>query len=215
MLEKLTRPETRKFLATYATEERILDIGFGGSSYADFFPNRLTLDIDPARKPEVIADAHELPFPDDSFPAVLCTDMLEHTQRPHVVAAELMRVLKPGGTLILTTRFVYPLHDVPGDYFRFTKYALRMYFSSWEIIEERAELGDFSAIAALLQRIGFQTRLRGGKFSKLILYGVVWIFSKLDWLVKEEYGDISKTKKDANIVNTGVYIAVRKNPRKA
>lgn len=210
MFKKFTRPQLEKFISRYATEERVLDIGSGGSSYGRFFPNRLTVDIDPDRKPEVVADAHSLPFKDNEFAFVLCTEVLEHTERPHVVAAELMRVLQKGGTLILTTRFVYPIHDSPGDYFRFTKYGLRKLFSSWNIIEEVSELNDFSAIAALMQRIGFQTDLRGGKFSKLILYAFAYLFSTLDWLIKKEYGDINKLIVDKNILSTGVYIAVKK-----
>ncbi len=210
MFQKYTRPGIEKFITAYATNERILDVGSGGSSYHRLFPNRLTIDIDPARKPEVVADAHSLPFKDDEFALVLCTEVLEHTKRPDIVAGELMRVLKPGGTLVLTTRFMYPIHDSPADFFRFTKYGLRELFSRWTILEVRSELGDFSTIAALLQRIGFQTTLRGGKFTKLLLYMVAYVFSKLDWLVKVEYGDINKSVTEKNILSTGVYIAVRK-----
>ena len=206
----MTRPNLEAFIVRYATNDRTLDVGSGGSSYDRYFPNRLTIDIDPARKPQVVGDAHALPFGDEEFSCVLCTEVLEHTERPHVVAQELMRVLKPGGILILTTRFVYPIHDSPGDYFRFTKYGLRKLFSGWTLIEEQSELGDFSTNAALMQRIGFQTDLRGGKFSKLVLYSIAWIFSKLDRLVKKEYGDINKSVTDTNILSTGVYIAVRK-----
>jgi SAM-dependent methyltransferase len=210
MLKKLTRPQIAKFISRYATDERILDIGSGGSLYDRYFPSRLTVDIDPARRPEIVGDAHALPFSDGEFACVLCTEVLEHTERPEVVAGELMRVLKPGGVLVLTTRFVYPIHDSPGDYFRFTKYGLRKLFSRWTIIEVQSELGDFSTIAALLQRIGFQTDLRGGKFSKMILYAVAWLFSKLDWLIVMEYGDIKKSVQETNILSTGVYIAVKK-----
>jgi SAM-dependent methyltransferase len=208
--KKITRQAMEVFLKEYASDARTLDIGSGGSSYGRYFPNRFTVDIDPARNPEMVADAHALPFPDNEFSCVLCTEVLEHTKEPRRVAAELMRVLKPGGTLVLTTRFAYPLHDAPGDYFRFTKYGLQELFSSWSIIEIRSELGDFATIAALLQRIGFQTRLRGGRFSKLLLYAAARVFSALDWLIVDEYGDIGKSAKETNILSTGVYIAVRK-----
>ena len=198
------------FLAKHASDARTLDIGSGGSSYGRYFPNRFTVDIDPARNPEMVADAHALPFPDNEFARVLCTEVLEHTREPRQVAKELMRVLKPGGMLVLTTRFAYPLHDAPGDYFRFTRYGLQELFSSWSIVEIRSELGDFATIAALLQRIGFQTRLRAGRLSKALLYAAVWVFSKLDSLILDEYGDIKKSAKETGILSTGVYIAVRK-----
>ena len=209
-MKKLTRPNIEKFLRRYATMERTLDIGSGGSSYDRFFPNRLTVDIDPARKPEIVADAHALPFRDGEFACVLCTEVLEHTKDTRGVAAELMRVLRPGGVLILTTRFVYPLHDAPHDYYRFTKYGLRELFVRWQIVEQCSELGDFSTVGALLQRIGFQTTLRGGKLTKVFIYALAWIFSQLDWLVKAEYGDIKRAVPEQDILATGVYIAVQK-----
>ncbi|HVM59157.1 MAG TPA: class I SAM-dependent methyltransferase [Candidatus Paceibacterota bacterium] len=210
MFKKLTRPQLEAFITRYGTEERILDVGSGGSAYSRYFPNRVTVDIDPARHPEIVADAHALPFKEDEFSLVLCTEMLEHTKHPEIVARELMRVLKPGGTLVLTTRFVYPLHDTPNDFFRFTKYGLRELFSQWTIVEERDELRDFSTLAALMQRIGFQTRLRGGRTTKALLYFFAWLVSNLDWLVAEEYGDIRKSVEERNILSTGVYVAVRK-----
>ena len=47
------------------------------------------------------ADLHAIPFPDETFDAVVCWDVLEHTMAPLHVLGELRRVTKPGGTLIL------------------------------------------------------------------------------------------------------------------
>jgi len=44
----------------------------------------------------------ELSFADDSFDTVICVDVLEHVERPDVALAELRRVLKPGGQLVVT-----------------------------------------------------------------------------------------------------------------
>ena len=133
MFRKFTRVSLEKFLAPHATEGQVLDIGSGGSSYGKYFPNRLTVDIDPARKPEIVADAHELPFPDGKFAVILCTEVLEHLSNPPKAIAEMRRVLKPGGKLILTTRFMYPLHDIPHDYFRYTRYGLEHLFENGRV----------------------------------------------------------------------------------
>ncbi len=85
----------------------------GGSSYQRFFPNRLTVDIDQKRNPEIVADAKDLPFKDGEFETVLCTEVLEHVLNPFKVEEELRRVTKKDGLLILSTRFVFPLHDIP------------------------------------------------------------------------------------------------------
>ncbi|CAN5165399.1 hypothetical protein BH11PAT1_BH11PAT1_1550 [soil metagenome] len=200
MFQKITRKNLEKFLANHATEERTLDIGSGGSSYSRFFPNRLTVDIDPMRKPEIVADAHHLPFPEAEFSSILCTEVLEHVKDPFQVERELRRVMKVGGTLVLSTRFVFPLHDTPHDYWRFTKYGLREIFKEWEIIEIVEETQTFSTIAALLHRIGFQTKLKMNKITKVILLIFIWIFDHLNFLIVSEYGDIGRKKPEKNIM---------------
>jgi SAM-dependent methyltransferase len=113
------------------------------------FPNRTTVDIDPARKPDVVADAHALPFPDASFELVLCTEVLEHLVNPPQAIAEMYRVLTPGGTLILTTRFVYPLHDAPHDYFRFTRFGLEKLLEHWSDVSITPELSTMATLGCL------------------------------------------------------------------
>ena len=175
MFKKITRKNLELFLAKYATDKRVLDIGAGGSSYDKYFPNRVTIDIDPLRNPDIVADAHSLPFKDGEFEYVLCTEVLEHLKNPVVAIKEMKRVLTEGGMVILTTRFVYPIHDSPNDYWRFTKYGLLELFNDWEIVELRAETKAFSTIGVLLQRIAFQTRLRFNKLVKLKLFALAYI----------------------------------------
>lgn len=204
----------RPFLEKYATDNLVLEIGGGhvqsNHSYSDLFPNRYTVDIDPLRKPDVVADVHQLPFGDDSYDHILFTEVLEHCHTPTKVISELRRILKPGGTLILTTRFVYPLHDAPHDYFRFTKYGLQHLFKDWKLIELQPETGSFSAIGALIQRLGFQSNLVGGRFSKAVLYLLAFLFDKANGLIIREYGDIKKIYIESNIITTGYYMVVRK-----
>lgn len=51
---------------------------------------------------EVIEDASSLPFEDDSFDAAVCSEVLEHLFNPQDALAEIHRVLRPGGRLILS-----------------------------------------------------------------------------------------------------------------
>lgn len=210
MFQKVTRKNLEKFLALHATDARTLDIGSGGSSYGRYFPNRLTVDMDPARKPEIVADAHHLPFTDGEFESVLCTEVLEHTINPQQVVDECWRVLRPGGTLILTTRFVYPFHDAPHDYWRFTRSTLAMLFQRFSSTEITPEAGEFSTMAVLLQRIAFQTSLRGGKVTKLLLFMTAAVFTKLDWLVTKRYGDIKKSHEVTELMSSGYYVYAKK-----
>ncbi len=210
MFKKITRKNLEIFLDKHQTKVRTLDIGSGGSSYERFFPNRVTVDIDPARKPDVLADAHNLPFKDEEFDMVLSTEMLEHVKDPFQVEREIRRVTSVGGRLILSTRFVFPLHDTPHDYWRFSKYGLKELFKEWDIIEIIAETKNFSTTGSLLQRICFQSNLYLNKPAKLLIFFIAWFFSKLDWLTKREFGDIEKSISEDEIMPTGYYMVCKK-----
>jgi SAM-dependent methyltransferase len=208
-MRKLIRQRLDLFLKKHATEELVLDIGSGGSSYARYFPNRLTVDIDPDRKPEVVADAASLPFKDGEYSFILCTEMLEHVLDPEKVMAELRRVLAPGGTLLLTTRFVYPLHDAPHDYWRYTRPNLERLFSAFPSVTIEAEAGPFTSLGILVERFLMQTEVRGGKIMK----GMLLIFSRLltfgDWIILRSYGEIQRTTRVPEILTTGYYVTAR------
>ncbi len=62
-------------------------------------------------------DARRLPFDDDTFDAVTCLEALEFTPNPRAVLAELVRVLRPGGVLLLTNRVGRDAKFLPGRAF--------------------------------------------------------------------------------------------------
>ena len=96
--------------------ESILDDGCGGGYVAAGLASRAVsvvgLDVSLAavsaagasvRGAAFLAgDAHRLPFADEVFDAVILSEVLEHLDRPEVVMAEAARVLKPGGSLLVT-----------------------------------------------------------------------------------------------------------------
>jgi len=77
-------------------------------------------------RPQVFADAASLPFADRCFDAVTCLEVLEHVAEPELVLGEIGRVLKPGGRAWVSTPFLYPLHDAPFDFRRYTEFGLRL-----------------------------------------------------------------------------------------
>jgi ubiquinone/menaquinone biosynthesis C-methylase UbiE len=208
-MRKLTRPFINAFLEKYATDAVALDIGASGDDHRDLFPNRTTVNIDATNKPDVVADAHHLPFADESFEFVVCSEMLEHTVNPQQVVNEIHRVLTPGGRVVLTTRFAYPVHDAPSDYWRFTPYGLRTLFSEFEIIEVTTEGKPFHAIAVQLQRIIFQTNLP--KIFKGFVYLATRVLPYFDRFISRQYGDIRRTNEVENVLSSGVFIAARKH----
>ena len=210
-MRKFTNWQTKAFLRKYGTTAQVLEIGEGANKRnADIFPNITSLDVDPAQKPDVVGDAHHLPFPDASFDVVLCSEVFEHLKDPKQGASEFRRVLKPEGLLLLTTRFVFPVHDAPYDFFRFTPYGLKEIFKDWTLLEEEVEADAFSTVAILLQRIMFQTKLRGGKITKGLIYLLALFLNRLDFLIIERYSDITRKRVVPVLLSSGVFIACRK-----
>lgn len=209
-MKKFTRGRIDAFLAKYAADTNALDIGAGGDDHRALFPNRTTLDIDAARNPDVVGDAERLPFGDDSYEIVICSEVLEHIRHPEKAISEMRRVLRPGGTLVLTTRFAFPVHDAPADYWRFTPYGLRALFEEWELLEFATDGGPLYAVAVQLQRIAFQTTVRGGKLTKAFLYAIAYLLAHIDGLILTSYGDIRRSTAVPGILSSGVFIACKK-----
>jgi SAM-dependent methyltransferase len=76
-------------------------------------------------RPDVIADALHLPFGEATVDTVLATELMEHVQDSDAFMAEVGRVLRNDGTLILSVPFMEPIHEEPRDFYRFTAYGLQ------------------------------------------------------------------------------------------
>jgi SAM-dependent methyltransferase len=88
------------------------------------------LDIHPGPRVDVVGDAHGLSrmLRAGSLDAVLSGAVLEHVAAPWLVAAEINRVLKPGGLTYHTVPAAWPPHAQPNDFWRFSADALRLLF---------------------------------------------------------------------------------------
>ena len=71
---------------------------------------------------DIVSDITDIPVDDNSFDAILCTEVLEHV--PDAVAAlkEFERVIKPGGTLLITAPFASLVHYAPFHFGGYSKY---------------------------------------------------------------------------------------------
>jgi len=107
-----------------------------------------------ATQPHVYGDAQALPFANNSMDTVLLLDVLEHLPRPEDCISEIARVLKPSGTFVLQVPFIYPLHDAPLDFHRWTQHGLQKIVQKYGfIIRQQIQIGKPLETAGLLLNI--------------------------------------------------------------
>lgn len=112
---------------------RVLDAGAGECAYKPWFAHCRYLGVDLSvgdgvwnyTNLDAFAALDALPFADESFDAVVSTQVLEHLEYPERCVTEMARVLKPGGRLLLTAPMAHFEHQVPHDFYRYTSFGLR------------------------------------------------------------------------------------------
>jgi SAM-dependent methyltransferase len=140
----------------YATG-RMVDIGCGTKPWAATFAAHVAEHIGVDHEAtihgfgavDVVAGAYDMPFEDASVDTVLMTEVLEHLEAPATALVECRRILRPGGHLIATTPFSWPLHEEPRDFFRYTPFGLRhlSHEAGFEVVEVRALSGIWSTLS--------------------------------------------------------------------
>ncbi len=133
----------------------VLDVGCGHKPYRECFGNVHYLGMDRSNEdssPDFLGDACKIPVQTAAVDIVLSTQVIEHVPEPGEMLQEFHRVLKPGGSLILTGPMYWPLHEEPFDYYRFTKHGFthllkKAGFRSWNIFEDG---GDWAQILLAL-----------------------------------------------------------------
>lgn len=113
---------------------KVLDVGAGQAPWTGMLSPDVEyagVDIEKAdefgmlRAPGVVYyDGARLPMEDASFDTVMCIEVLEHVPDPEALLADMYRVLKPGGQLLLTVPWSARVHHIPHDYSRFTRFGL-------------------------------------------------------------------------------------------
>lgn len=144
---------------------RVLDIGCGNRRYHHLFGTQVEswLGIDWPNTahgghslPNVIGSALALPLRESVFDTIICTQVLEHVSEPLQLLEEAGRVLRPGGSLLLTAPQYNALHEEPRDFFRYTRYGLEHLARKAGLqTESVAPIGGFITLFAFIMTLHF------------------------------------------------------------
>ena len=119
-----------------AEGSKVLDIGAGGCPHREKFNHceYFTQDFiqlsdsqiqnqEGYGKIDFVSDILDIPVPDSSYDVILCTEVIEHVPDPISAINEISRILKPGGTLLITAPLQSGLHQEPYHFYGgYTKY---------------------------------------------------------------------------------------------
>ena len=143
---------------------KILDVGCGKMPYKKYILENskvteyIGLDIDNALiydkkiKPDYTWDGTRMPFENNTFESAFGTEVLEHCPNPEIILKEIYRVLKPGGVFLFTVPFLWNLHEVPHDEYRYTPFSLERHLknSGFRDVTIKATGGWHASMAQML-----------------------------------------------------------------
>lgn len=126
---------------------RVIDVGSGPERLGKEFIN---VDIFPFPEVDIVSDATKLPFKDNTIDAAVSESLFEHVPDAHLVAREMVRVVKPGGYVYVSAPFMHPFHASPDDFNRWTISGLKHMFRDLEIVESGVRSGPWSTFLMFL-----------------------------------------------------------------
>lgn len=149
------------------SKQTLLDVGCGSQPYrAVYRAGTYTgIDIaggghsDAAKLVDVYYDGEHIPFPDQSFNVVVCTQVLEHSLHPEGLIKEMRRVLTDDGRLFFTVPFVWGEHEQPYDFRRYTSFGLQKLCADGGFVplHIHATTGIFGTVGQLISAHLFET----------------------------------------------------------
>jgi SAM-dependent methyltransferase len=135
-------------------------------------------DVDIGPRTHVVCDAHDLPFADQTFDAVVCQAVLEHVIDPYRAAAEIHRVLADDGLVYSEIPFIQQVHGGIYDFTRFTHLGHRRLWRHFDEVRSGVQGGPGMALAwsiqyFLLAIAGSRRAFRG--IARLLSLSAVWL----------------------------------------
>ena len=190
----------KNFASDTSSEAKILDVGCGIKPYRELFSSSSYTGIDiaggghtdEAKTVDAFYDGKNIPFPNESFDTIICTQVLEHADDPEILVKECARVLKSGGRAFFSMPFMYPEHEVPYDFHRFTRFEHeRLYkknnFTGFKIEQTTGLFGTFAQLLVIwtFESITFRASLLKGLLSVFIFAPIQVLGLAIDYLTNK------------------------------
>jgi ubiquinone/menaquinone biosynthesis C-methylase UbiE len=158
-------------------------------------------------KLDIVSDIVNIPRPDASFDAIMCTEVFEHIPDPQLAIREFSRLLKPGGYVLITAPFNSVTHFAP---YHFATGLSRFFYEhhlaahGFEILDLQMNGNFFEVVAQELQRVKYVSKRYSSK--KISLLDKIFIHLPLITLQKLSRAD----KGSSELLCYGVHVFARK-----
>ncbi len=191
IIDKLRYKYLNETFDHYKFTGKLLDLGCGKKPYKHIYDKYLneSLGIDVETTPHMkqyidkFYDGKNIPFDNETFDVVLCTEVLEHVEEPEKFLKEIHRVLKKNGKVIITVPFLQLLHETPYDFYRYTPFALKAMTSrnQLKLISISGFSGTFGFFITTSMRLPLKIINKVAKLTKFkFLYSInnpfIWLF---------------------------------------
>lgn len=188
-LGRLSKERSRQGLYEFLENEfisidansNVLTVGAGGQISKRLFEYRdknqfqvTTFDISENRNPDILGDFCTYDFGTQSFDVIVLAEVLQFFTDPKKGIENALEILNPGGRLILTTPFIFPIHDRPYDLYRFTKHGLEYLLSGFENVQINEKNSAVESIDVLWMRFNKIRSPHTYLLKRLIIFSVYY-----------------------------------------
>lgn len=198
--------DIRATIAEGVFKGTVIDIGCGSKPYAKYFTEngkvKRYYGIDfcafspnkdfPQVRPDYFFDkeylrSFKLPFKEGQFDNAVSFQVLEHHQKPWKMISEMVRIVEKRGYLMVSFPFIWSLHEVPHDYYRFTEHSVKNWFieNDCKVVKIYKEGSIFSTFSMLLnEEINtFASKSKKNYFVTLAIYPLLLVFQYISYFL--------------------------------
>ena len=209
----MTRELASYFPKAKSADSLMLDLGCGDGVHRQLCEAAgfewVGADYAESSRAPILADAHALPFADESFECLLSVAAIQLFRFPFVVMKEACRVLKPGGVFLGTVAFLEPFHD-NGFYHHTHLGAINSLQTGGFNVERLAPSQDWTGLTAQA-RMGLFPRMPAA-LSNAVVYPL-HLLHRLWWQMGRLVTDNPNAREDVRIRNTtGAFTFVARKP---